>query len=138
MYIQKAGTILVDINNKKIGLIYREKQNDYSFPKGHVEVDETHEECAIRETEEETGRICHIINKEKLNTIKYTDAAKDECEAHYYIAVDDKKSNQVFDKELVHELVWKDFNEVEKALSYQNLKELWNEARIIIKKELGV
>ena len=55
MKTYKAGTILVNLANKKIGLTYRVKQNDYSFPKGHLEEGETLQECAVRETEEETA-----------------------------------------------------------------------------------
>ncbi len=33
MKVEKAGTILINLETKKIGLIYRKKQNDYSFPK---------------------------------------------------------------------------------------------------------
>ena len=45
----KAGIIL--INKNKIALIYRDNYNDYSFPKGHLEDNESLIECAIRETE---------------------------------------------------------------------------------------
>jgi hypothetical protein len=38
MNVQKAGCILLDLMNKKVGLIYRQKQNDYSFSKGHLEL----------------------------------------------------------------------------------------------------
>ena len=48
--IEKAGTIL--INKRMIGLIYRDNYDDYTFPKGHLEKDETLKECAIRETNE--------------------------------------------------------------------------------------
>lgn len=54
MKVEKAGTILINLKTKKIGLIYRKKQKDYSFPKGHKEINETLMECAIRETNEET------------------------------------------------------------------------------------
>ena len=58
----KAGCILINFSDKKAGLIYRTKQNDYSFPKGHVEEGETVMECAIRETKEELG----IDNEENI------------------------------------------------------------------------
>lgn len=63
MKVKKAGTILINIENKKIGLVYRPSKNDYTFPKGHLEVGETLQQCAVRETEEETGRKNHLINQ---------------------------------------------------------------------------
>ena len=58
MKVEKAGCILINKENNKIGLIYRQKQKDYSFPKGHRESEESLIECAIRETAEETGLRC--------------------------------------------------------------------------------
>ena len=46
----KAGCFLINRETKEIALIYRKKQNDYSFPKGHVEDGESLKEAAIRET----------------------------------------------------------------------------------------
>lgn len=37
MVVKKAGCILIDIDKKEIGLVYREKYNEISFPKGHLE-----------------------------------------------------------------------------------------------------
>ena len=56
MSVKKAGSILVNKETKKIGLVYRTKKDDYSFPKGHLEKDETLQECAIREIIEETRK----------------------------------------------------------------------------------
>ena len=85
MIIKKAGTILLDVKTKNIGLIYRKKQEDYSFPKGHLNEGETFEECALRETEEETGLVCKIISNE-LPTINYIDSVGEEAEVHFYLA----------------------------------------------------
>ena len=54
--VNKAGCILINPNTNQVGLIYRSKHDDYSFPKGHQEEGETVMECAIRETIEETLR----------------------------------------------------------------------------------
>ena len=35
--VKKAGCILLNTESKSIALVYREKQKDYSFPKGHQE-----------------------------------------------------------------------------------------------------
>ena len=52
MIVQKAGCILLNYDKQKIALVCR--NNEYSFPKGHLEENETIQECAIRETIEET------------------------------------------------------------------------------------
>ncbi len=56
---KSCGCIVID--NDKVLLV---KQNDghTAFPKGHIEQGETEEECALRETFEETGLKVKIIN----------------------------------------------------------------------------
>lgn len=67
-----SGTIVFDdagrvlIVNAAGGRVSRR-----SFPKGHVEYGETLQECAIRETLEETGVLVHITNDEPYH-IRYT------------------------------------------------------------------
>lgn len=55
--IQKAGCIVLQKQNNKLQvlLIFRQKFNDWSFPKGHIEPGETGEQATIRECKEETG-----------------------------------------------------------------------------------
>lgn len=132
MNVQKAGCVLIDINNKKIGLVYRPKCKDFSFPKGHLEPGETLEECVIRETEEETGRRCRIISSKALPVLTYIDSLGDKTETHMYLAIDEGPSFKTFDPKDVEELVWKDIKNVQNTLSYQNLKDFWNEIKPIV------
>lgn len=130
MVVKKAGTILIDKNNKKIALVHREKHNDYSFPKGHLEIGETIMECAIRETEEETKRKCKLIDNNYVAINKYFDKKNDECITYYYIALDDGVSdNKSLD---THEVVWVDFSLVRDKLTYENLKITWNEIKDLV------
>ena len=130
--VKKAGCILLDLENKKIGLIYRNKQNDYSFPKGHLEKNETLMECAIRETKEETGRLCEILDI-TLPTMTYVDSIGDLSKCYHYLAVDKGPCKEIFDQELVHKLVWTDFEEVEKILTYPSLTDLWQKIKPLVK-----
>ena len=62
-------------------LIHRPHREDWTFPKGKLDRGETHEECALREVEEETGLVCalglelpptsHIDNKGRLKRVRY-------------------------------------------------------------------
>ena len=69
--MNKAGCVLLNEEKNKVALVYRKKQKDYSFPKGHVEPNEKLWECAVRETEEETGRLCNIISKKIYTKIEH-------------------------------------------------------------------
>jgi 8-oxo-dGTP diphosphatase len=62
-------------------LIHRPHREDWTFPKGKLESGETHERCALREVEEETGLRCalglelastsHTDGKGRLKLVRY-------------------------------------------------------------------
>ena len=129
MKVQKAGCILVNLETKEIGLVYRPKKDDYSFPKGHLESGETLEECAVRETEEETGRICHIVEDIEIEPIEYVTPKGEDVINYHYVAIDDGETKKEFPEELKENLVWIKYEDVEKTLSYGDLKEIWNSVK---------
>ena len=120
--IEKAGTIL--INGNKIGLVYRDNYDDYTFPKGHREEGESFLECAIRETNEETKRDVVLLMEEPLYVEYYTNRAGEKCVCTYYLVRDNGKSNN--DSTDTHDLVWTPFDQVEEILTHKSLKKLWN------------
>lgn len=120
---QKAGCYLVNLNTKKLALIFREKQQDWSFPKGHLENNETLKDCAIRETAEETKRIAEIIENIEPIIEKYTTPKGEECECFMYVAIDKGKSDNTSVD--THDTYWFDIEEVEDRLSYDSLKNSW-------------
>ena len=132
MKVEKAGCILINKKENKIGLIYRQKQKDYSFPKGHKEDGETLIECAIRETAEETKRDCELYLNEPVATEHYFDSKNDEVDMYYFIAYDKGASHN--DSTDTHDLIWTDYEKVEDTLSYESLKKIWNEVKELVYK----
>ena len=127
METQKAGCILLNKENKSIAICYRDKQRDYSFPKGHLERGESLVECAIRETAEETKRVAVIIDELEPYVERYTTPRGEKCVVYYYFAMDGGKSdNTSLD---THETHWVKFDDVEHILTYQSHKDLWNKVR---------
>ena len=127
MKVKKAGTILINLPRKEIGIVYREKRNDYTFPKGHLEDGETLKECAIRETEEETGRKNHIVFEEKVHVENYITPSGEDVECYYYLAIDDGKTDKEFSDDLKEKIIWLDYKEVKSKLSYDSLRIVWDE-----------
>lgn len=125
MSIKKAGTILINLEDKKVGLIYRKKHEDYSFPKGHLEKGETLLECAVRETEEETLRKNHLLNGNVVAIDRYSSGEENDVETYYYLAIDDGETSKDIPLKDREEILWKNVNEVYNLLTYNNLKEIW-------------
>lgn len=129
MKTQKAGSILINLNTKKIGLIYRKKLDDYSFPKGHLEDGESLLDCAVRETEEETGRKNHLLSDIPSYKLEYTTPSGEEVENYMFISIDDGKTDKNIPEELQEKLVWVNYKDVASKLSYRDLIEMWNELK---------
>ena len=131
MLVRKAGTILLNLQSKKVGLVYR--NNQYSFPKGHLENNETLLNCAIRETEEETLRKNHLLINKEIYVLKYTTPSNENVECHYYLSIDDgptQKNIALKDREIFK---WADYNDLENLLYYDNLKIFWGKIKNPIK-----
>ena len=84
IYPPKAGVILFDVTKSKI-LIVKNKNTEgtgkWGLPKGHVEENESREDCAMRELHEETGINLYIVRDEPRirinNSIYYVYYIKD-------------------------------------------------------------
>lgn len=130
----KAGCFLIDKENGTIAIIYRTKQKDYSFPKGHLEEGEDIKACALRETAEETKREAEILEKFPPFVEEYSTPSGEECVCYMYFALDKGKSDNTSPD--THEVHWIPFDEVEGILSYPSLKKTWNSVKANVQKIL--
>ena len=128
--ILKAGVIL--IKEDQICLIHRDRYDDYSFPKGHLEENESLLECAIRETNEETKREVKIIDENPVYIEDYISSSNNKCRCYYYLGYDNGHSDN--DSTDTHEVVWTNYDEVHDKLSYESLKVVWNSIKDKVKK----
>ena len=127
MPIEKAGCVLLSKDTKRIGLIYRSGRRDYSFPKGHLEENESLEECAIRETAEETKRDVVLLEKDSIYIEHYETPSGENVEMYYYLAKDIGPSNNTSTD--THPTLWIPFKEVYDKLTYPSLKTVWTSVK---------
>lgn len=130
MVTKKAGCFLIRKESREVAVIYRKRQNDYSFPKGHVEEGETLKQTAVREVAEETKRIAFIIDEYEPFVEKYATPSGEECVCYMFFAIDKGKSNN--QSEDTHDVIWTSVDKVLEVLSYDSLKNTWKAVEKII------
>jgi 8-oxo-dGTP pyrophosphatase MutT (NUDIX family) len=116
----KAGAVILNSENrKKIALLYRGKEEDWSFPKGHIETNENPIEAMMREVWEETGLVVSII--EMLPDIEYLNSQGDAIIVKMFLvqSEDDSQLKNEFEKDSIQ---WIDYRMVIEKLSHDNLK----------------
>lgn len=93
----KAGAMVINWDNTY--LVYRERFDDYSFPKGSLEKWESLKEAALREVLEEIGIKWAI--QWYIDIISYSFTQDDtifDCEVHYFLmTIDQYITNQLAD-----------------------------------------
>ncbi len=122
--VKKAGAIVLSKKNpESIALLYRAKQQDWSFPKGHIEEGETSAVTMLREVKEETGLIVRLVSDE-LPPMEYVHPNGDYITVFMFImqSEDDASLKTEFENDRI---IWIDFKDVADKLSYDNIKEYY-------------
>ena len=99
----------------------------YNIPAGHLEENESLEECAVRETAEETKRDVVLLEKEPIYIEHYETPSGENVEMYYYLAKDIGPSNNTSTD--THPTIWIPFNEVYDKLTYPSLKTVWTNVK---------
>jgi len=119
---KKAGMVVFRFghNEFEILLTYRKKQQDWSFPKGHVEIEEGFVEAALREVEEETG--CEPMVLGRLQDLVYVDSKKKPVKLVMFLGYSIQKDGDQIQESVDEQSQWVPLSMVTKKLSYKNLK----------------
>ena len=117
--------------NIEILLIKHVNSGHWSFPKGHVEGDETELETARREIKEETG-LDVIIDQTFRETVSYLPKRDTQKEVVYFLALA-RNYDYVPQEEEIAEIRWVDIVRATHMLTYENDKTIVNKARAAIK-----
>ena len=120
--IQAAGGLVVrrHLGELHIALVHRPVHQDWSFPKGKLEVGETFEEAARREVEEETGLACRLLRF--VGHTEYIDRkGRPKVVAYWIMSV---QSGAFVTNEEVDELRWLSLEDAATLLSYERDQDL--------------
>lgn len=118
-------------NPQSVIMLYRGKQKDWSFPKGHAEEGEVIQDTTLREVVEETGMPVRMVTG--LSAMEYDHQNGD----HIVVKMFLMQSNDDEALRVEHEgdrLIWVDYHEVADRLSYDNIKEWYRNNFVEIKK----
>ena len=137
-----VGAFIYKIEKKEILflLIYSERNNEWGFPKGHIEPNETEFETAKREIKEETG----ITDIQFINDFRCVDTYKIKGTLS-------TTKNRIIDKNVIYYLArtkedfkgsvddeigqgkWVNYNQSIEYLKYDNQKKLLEKAYTFLK-----
>lgn len=116
--------------NTEILLIKHVNSGHWSFPKGHVEGDETEVETAIREIKEETG-IDVIIDQTFREIVTYS-PRKDTHKQVVYFLGKAKNTDFVPQEEEISEIRWVEIGRATSVLAYENDRTIVNKSKAFI------
>lgn len=133
---KSCGAIIVRNNDDKLEtLLIQMWGGHWSFPKGHVENDETEIQTAIREIKEETNLDVTIDTRfREVSTYSpKTNVMKDVI---FFIAIP-KTTKVINQKEEIQQSMWMEINEALNQVTFDNDREILKKAIIYINNHLG-
>ena len=116
--------------NTEILLIKHINSGHWSFPKGHVEENETETQTALREIKEETG-LDVMIDPTFRETVTYF-PRKDTQKVVVYFIAKAKSGEYVRQEDEISEIKWVDICRANDVLTYENDKVIVNKAKSMI------
>lgn len=97
-----------------VGVVHRPKYDDWTLPKGKIEIGEQPVECALREVLEETGHVCRA--GEELSSSSYLDAQGKTKLVRYWLM--EVTGGSFVPNEEVDSMLWLPLEEAKNKLTY--------------------
>jgi ADP-ribose pyrophosphatase YjhB (NUDIX family) len=121
--IHKAGAIVLSqAHPRNVLLLYRGKQQDWAFPKGHVEAGESVSATTQREIAEETGLSTRLLRA--LPPMEYPHPSGNHVVVEMFVVQSD--NDAPLRAELPGDrLEWVDCREVAVRLSHENVRQYY-------------
>lgn len=120
--------------NTEILLIKHNNSGHWSFPKGHMEGNETEVQTAKREIKEETG-LDVILDTSFRETVSYSPKRDTQKVVVYFLALA-RTYHFVRQEEEIAEIRWVDISHASNVLTYENDKNIVAKARVAIKSKV--
>lgn len=117
--------------NIEVLLIKSINSGHWSFPKGHVEKNETEEQTALREIKEETG-VDVLLDTSFRETVSYSPKKDTQKEVVYFLGRA-KPSEIKPQEEEVSDVKWFDIGHALSVLGYENDRVIIGKLRNVIK-----
>ncbi len=135
-YVQSVGIITyIEEGDILYYLLLLSASGCWDFPKGHIEVDETKKETALRELKEETGLVAQLddIFEESLSYVYISDNNEQIHKTDFLLIGKTLSSNIVLSFEHT-DYAWLTFDETLQQISYDDTRELFKKAHDYIVK----
>ncbi|HMG34393.1 MAG TPA: NUDIX hydrolase [Blastocatellia bacterium] len=131
--IVAAGGLLFRTNENgelEVLLVHRPRHNDWSFPKGKIDPNESIEEGAVREVAEETGLRCRIIRTFGAERYQYRTPAGNlrPKVVHYFFMEPVSGELRINSDEEIDAVRWIQVGEAGTRLSYEADRRLLEES----------
>ena len=126
-----ASVFVMDIPKKKILLVKHKKFNRWVQPGGHIEIEETPEEAAIREVYEETGLKIELLGEhfpredDFIRPLAIQKNRNKQGDLHIdivYVAVPLKEQSLIFDEKESLAIGWFSRNDLENISVFPDIK----------------
>lgn len=130
MHEKSCGALIYRMNHGQYELLLIRHRcgGHWSFPKGHVENNETETETALREIREETG-LCVTLREGFRQCVEYFPKPHVKKQVVYFLATPEGDDTVHRQEEEISEYRWCPLASVEEAVTFKNDKNLVEEAK---------